>query len=112
VLLSAVAHAGHGDPEEAKRAFALGAKELNGLSLPLLPLEQAGLPGVRDSLARLEKLSPKLKKEVMRAFIAASAFDATITAGEGEVLRAIADSLGLPMPPFLPGQRIASPAAG
>jgi Zn-dependent protease with chaperone function len=111
VLLSAVAHAGHGDPEEAKRAFALGAKELNGLSLSLLPLEQAGLPGVRDSLARLEKLSPKLKKEVMRAFIAASAFDATITVGEGEVLRAIADSLGLPMPPFLPGQRIASPGA-
>ena len=111
VLLSAVAHAGHKEPEGAKRAFAQGARELNGLSLSLLPLEQAGLVGVRDSLARLEKLSPKLKKDVMRAFIAASAFDATITVGEGEVLRVIADSLGLPMPPFLPGQKIASPAA-
>jgi hypothetical protein len=47
----------------------------------------------------------------MRAFIAASAFDSTITVGEGEVLRVIADSLGLPMPPFLPGQKIASPTA-
>ncbi len=111
VLLSAVAHAGHKEPEGAKRAFAQGARELNGLSLSLLPLEQAGLSGVRDSLARLEKLSPKLKKDVMRAFIAASAFDATITVGEGEVLRVIADSLGLPMPPFLPGQKIASPTA-
>ena len=111
VLLSAVAHAGHKEPEGAKRAFAQGARELNGLSLSLLPLEQAGLVGVRDSLARLEKLSPKLKKDVMRAFIAASAFDATITVGEGEVLRVIADCLGLPMPPFLPGQKIASPAA-
>ncbi len=109
VLLSAVAHAGHKEPEGARRAFAQGAKELNGLSLSLLPLEQAGLVGVRDSLARLEKLSPKLKRDVMRAFIAASAFDSTITVGEGEVLRAIADSLGLPMPPFLPGQQIASP---
>ena len=109
VLLSAVAHAGHKEPEGAKRAFAQGAKELNGVSLTLLPLEQAGLVGVRDSLARLEKLSPKLKKDVMRAFIAASAFDSTITVAEGEVLRAIADSLGLPMPPFLPGQQIASP---
>jgi Zn-dependent protease with chaperone function len=111
VLLSAVAHAGHKEPEGARRAFAQGAKELNGLSVSLLPLEQAGLVGVRDSLARLEKLSPKLKKDVMRAFIAASAFDSTITVGEGEVLRAIADSLGLPMPPFLPGQQIASPTA-
>jgi hypothetical protein len=109
VLLSAVAHAGHKDSEGAARAFAAGAKELNGLAISLVPLEQAGLSGVRDSLARLEKLSPKLKKDVMRAFIAASVFDLTVTASEGEVLRAIADSLGLPMPPFLPGQQIASP---
>ncbi len=111
VLLSAVAHAGQKEPEAAKRAFAQGAKELNGLSLSLLPLEQAGLVGVRDSLAKLEKLSPKLKKDVMRAFIAASAFDSKITVGEGEVLRVIADSLGLPMPPFLPGQELASKTA-
>jgi hypothetical protein len=42
VLLSAVAHAGHKEPEGARRAFDQGAKELNGLSLSLLPLEQAG----------------------------------------------------------------------
>ncbi len=107
VLLSAVAYAGHKEPEGANRAFEQGAKELNGLSLAPVPREQAGLVGVRDSLAKLEKLSPKLKKDVMRAFIAASALDNTITVGEGEVLRAIADSLGLPMPPFLPGQQIA-----
>jgi Zn-dependent protease with chaperone function len=111
VLLSAVAHAGHEDPEARKRAFAQGARELNGLSLSLLPLEQAGLVGVRESLAKLERLSPRLKKDVMRAFIAASAFDAAITVGEGEVLRVIADSLGLPMPPFLPGQKIPAPTA-
>jgi Zn-dependent protease with chaperone function len=111
VLLSAVAHAGHRNPEEAKRAFAQGAKELNGLSLSILPLEESGLAGVRDSLGKLEKLSPRLKKDVMRAFIAASTFDSDITVGEGEVLRVIADSLGLPMPPFLPGQKIAPPTA-
>jgi hypothetical protein len=109
VLLSAVAHAGHKDLESARRAFERGAGELNGLSLALVPFEQAGLSSVRDALAKLEKLSPRLKKDLMRAFIAACAFDATITASEGEVLRAIADSLGLPMPPFLPGQKIASP---
>ncbi|HEY7819346.1 MAG TPA: M48 family metallopeptidase, partial [Vicinamibacteria bacterium] len=109
VLLSAVAHAGHKDAESARRAFEQGARELDGLPLSLVALEQAGLTSVRDALAKLEKLSPKLKKDVMRAFIASSAFDSTVTASEGEVLRAIADSLGLPMPPFLPGQKIASP---
>ncbi len=44
----------------------------------------------------------------MRAFIATVAYDGKVTVGEGEVLRAIADALGLPMPPFLPGQDLAS----
>jgi hypothetical protein len=108
VILSAVAHAGHREPEAAKRAFVQGARELNGLLLELLPLSDAGIAGVRDSLAKLEKLAPKLKKDVMRAFVATSATDGTITVGEGEVLRVVADSLGLPMPPFLPGQKIAA----
>ncbi|MGH9332611.1 MAG: M48 family metallopeptidase, partial [Vicinamibacteria bacterium] len=111
VLLSAMAHAGQKEGSAAERAFREGAKELDGLSLSLLPLEQAGLARVRDSLNRLERLAPRLKKDLLRAFIATVAFDRKVTVGEGEVLRAIADALGLPMPPFLPGQTIESKSA-
>ena len=48
----------------------------------------------------------------MRGVIASVAFDGKVTVGEGELLRIVADALGLPRPPFLPGQELdaANPA--
>ena len=85
-------------------AFATGAKELEGITLEFVPRAQAGLAGAKAALKKLDKVSPKLKKELMRAFIASVAHDGKVTVGEGELLRTIADALSLPMPPFLPGQ--------
>jgi hypothetical protein len=110
IVLSAVAHAGHRQAEGAKLAFDAGRRELPGLDLELLARDQSGLAPVRDALVKLERVSPKLKRELMRAFIASVAHDGTVTVGEGELLRALADALGLPMPPFLPGQAIESKA--
>ncbi len=111
-LLSAVAHAGHSDEAEAEQAFAAGAKEIEGARLRFVPRDKAGLGGVRDGLAKLERVSPKIKKALMQGVIASVAFDGKVTVGEGELLRIVADALGLPMPPFLPGQELgaANPA--
>ena len=103
---SAIAHAGHPDEAEARRAFAAGAKELGDISLDFVPRAQAGLAGAKAALETLDNVSPKLKKDLMRAFIASVAFDGKVTVGEGELLRAVADALSLPMPPFLPGQEL------
>jgi Zn-dependent protease with chaperone function len=111
VLLSAVAHAGHKDALTAGRAFSEGAKELSGVQLDFVARDGAGLVGVRDALEKTARIAPKLKQELMRALIATVAYDGKVTAGEGEVLRAISDALGLPMPPFLPGQELGSSAA-
>jgi hypothetical protein len=108
VVLSAVAHTGQREPTAAGHAFAEGAKELNGLPVSLVPRNDAGLVGVRDALQNLERVAPRLKKDLMRAFIATAAYDGKVTVGEGEILRAIADALGLPVPPFLPGQQLVS----
>ncbi len=110
VLLSAIAHTGHKDENEAMDAFATGAKELEGITLEFVPRAQAGLAGAKAALEKLDKVSPKLKKELMRAFIASVVHDGKVTVGEGELLRTIADALSLPMPPFLPGQEIDSSA--
>jgi Zn-dependent protease with chaperone function len=110
ILLSAVAHAGHKDPLAAGRAFTEGAKELSGIRLEFAARNDAGLASVRDALEKTARVAPKLKKELMRALVAAVAYDGKVTVGEGEVLRAISDALGLPMPPFLPGQELGSPA--
>lgn len=109
-LLSSIAHAGHGDEPTARKAFEHGAEELDGVTLTFFPLTEAGLTGVRDALEKVEKVSPKLKKDLMRAFIASVAYDGKVTVNEGELLRAIADAMGLPMPPFLPGQEVQSSA--
>ena len=42
----------------------------------------------------------------MRAVIAGVVHDDKVTVGEGELLRTVADALGLPMPPFLPEQAV------
>jgi Zn-dependent protease with chaperone function len=106
LVLSAVAHAGDRDANAAERAFTEGARELRDVPLAFTPRSEAGLSGVEEALTKLARLAPKLKGQLMRALIGAVAFDGKITAGEGEVLRAIADALGLPMPPFLPGQDV------
>jgi len=110
ILLSAIAHAGHKDENEAMDAFATGAKELRGITLGFVPQAKAGLAGTKAALEKLDKVSPKLKKELMRACIASVAHDGKVTVSEGELLRTIADALSLPMPPFLPGQEIDSSA--
>jgi LemA protein len=87
-------------------AFASGASELEGGALTFVPRKHAGLVGVRDALDKLDRATPKLKKNLMRAVIASVSHDGKVTVGEGELLRTVADALSLPMPPFLPGQNL------
>ncbi len=49
----------------------------------------------------------KLKRDLIEAGVACVIADKRITTIEGELLRGIADSLGCPMPPLLPGQPVA-----
>jgi len=106
LLLSALAYGGHPEDGEAAAAFAAGAKELDGPRLALVARERAGLSAAATALAKLDQVSPKLKKELMSAFLACVAHDGQITLAEGELLRTVADALGLPLPPFLPGQQL------
>jgi hypothetical protein len=46
-------------------------------------------------------------QQLLMACAACIAADRTVTQSEGEMLRAIADALGCPMPPLLPGQPLA-----
>jgi Zn-dependent protease with chaperone function len=112
VLLSIMSHAGSGDPAEASRAFEAARAELSpGRFRPtLLPRPQCDLPGLDRALRRLGDTAPRLRAEILGACAAAVATDGKVTLAEGEMLRAISDSLGCPMPPLLPGQEVASAA--
>ncbi|UCG88280.1 MAG: M48 family metallopeptidase [Gemmatimonadota bacterium] len=104
-LLSAVAHFGHADLGEASQAFARGAAELEqaGVKPELLPHTDCDLRAVDHALEQLRLTSPGLKRWIIRAATACVRYDGRVTVQEAEFLRAIADYLDCPMPPFLIG---------
>jgi len=106
ILLSALVHSGHADPDGAARAFTRAAAELPAgiAGLALAPRNACGMAEIDRTLAELDRTTPQLKRHLVRAATAAVAFDGRVTLAEGELLRAVADALGVPVPPFLPGQ--------
>jgi len=105
VLLSTLAHLGAATGAEAAQAFAAGAGKLllPAAAVTLLPAEQVGLGAVDGALERLAALAPLQKRSIIDACTTCVLADRDVTPDEGELLRAVADALGCPMPPFLPG---------
>jgi hypothetical protein len=103
VVLSTLARVGHEGDADASRAFAQGVQALGppGGTLPLLGRDACTLAAVDRALDRLASASPAIKKRVLDACAACIAADGRVTVGEGELLRAVADSLDCPMPPLL-----------
>ncbi|MHC5002140.1 MAG: M48 family metallopeptidase [Planctomycetota bacterium] len=106
VLLSTLARVGHRDERAVRAAFSRGGAELPAHGLVLLPPARCTLPELDDALAELETLAPGLKRAVLDGCAVTVAADRQVTTREGELLRALAASLGCPMPPLLPGQRV------
>jgi uncharacterized tellurite resistance protein B-like protein len=102
VVLSALAHLGHDRPGERREAFLTGAGRLGaGASIQLLDLKDCNLPQIDAALNRLAQAAPQIKKTVLDACAHAAAADGKLHVQEGELLRAIADTLDCPMPPFV-----------
>jgi len=106
VVLSALAQAGGRSTPEAARAFACGSRALADLSLEPLPSQRCGLAQLDEALSVLNELVPLEKQRLLRACAIAVSADRSVTVEEGELLRAVADALGCPMPPLLPGQTL------
>jgi hypothetical protein len=74
----------------------------------LLPFGEVGLQGLDTALDTLSGLAPSLKKKFLYSCATLIAADNEITVEEAELFRAIADTLGCPVPPLLPGQKLAA----
>jgi len=101
VVLSALAWFGTNKPSEATRAFEIGRSQLGAPSLTLCTTEQASLAAMDKALDRLAECKPPLKERLIAAFSAVVASDGTVTLDESEALRATADALDCPIPPFM-----------
>ena len=103
VLLSCLAHLGHEQPDEQNAAFQAGVGILGpkAMSLALLPLAECNLAHVDAALDRLATATPRIKNSLIEACATAVASDGLIQESEAELLRAVADVLDCPIPPFV-----------
>ncbi len=103
-LLSALAHGGSDRAEESAQAFRTAAARLGeDVELALRDREQCGLDAVDAALAGLARLTPTIKKQMVNACMVCVAANGRVTVAEAELLRVVADALGCPVPPLLPG---------
>lgn len=98
-LLSALAWTGQREPEAAQRALDAGVQAM-GLTAhwQLLPRDRFTAARLDSVLARLDEASPPLKAQLLAGAAACVLADGRVTVAEAELLRAVAGSLGLPMP--------------
>jgi hypothetical protein len=112
-LLSALAWVGQREPEAAQGALDTGTRSLD-VRTPwrLLSRDVLGPARLDAALARLDEAAPPLKAQLLAAATACVLADGQVTASEAHLLRAVAGSLGLPMPglPATPADPAASAA--
>jgi hypothetical protein len=106
VVLSVLARFGSAGDDAVQKAFDRGAAQLPHLSLRLLPEDRSGFSALDEALLRLARLDARATEQLLPACAAAIAADGIVSEAQGEMMRAIADTLGAPMPPLLPGQKL------
>lgn len=103
VVLSALAHASSDDATEAAQAFAAGTRQLKLLEGKLALLT----PGASDfatldlALDKLATASGPIKQRLLVAGSEVVSADGIVLIAEAELLRAIAATLDVPMPPLV-----------
>ncbi len=107
VLLSAVARAGHAALESQRLAFDHAAQQLRVPGLAFKNESDSGLDRLGSALETLTRMAPRLKKQVLAASAVCISADRMVTPNEAELFRVIGDELDVPVPPLMPGQKLA-----
>ncbi len=104
ILLSAIANADDGDSAALDAAFRAGVARL-GKSAAAFPLDRQSSVNLKDFDRALEDLataSLSVKKTILTACSAAVVHDGIVNDTQFELLRAVADTVDCPIPPFVP----------
>lgn len=103
VVLSALANVSSSNAGDIEKAFRTGAPHLGAKAdeLQLLSRKECGLEQLDTALDRLALAVPQIKKNLIEACVQVVGADGLIQEREAELLRAIADTLDCPIPPFV-----------
>jgi Zn-dependent protease with chaperone function len=105
-VLATLAYVGCSVPAGTAHAFEAGVLALGWPGVDsTLPPRELDLASLDRALNELDAAAPQLKKQILAGCAACIGADGRVTLEEGELLRAIADALGCPLPPLqsLPG---------
>ena len=96
-----------GNAGDAEAAFSKGSARLpDKLNVELIPLDGVSMARLTDAADELACVYPQDMKTVITACAAVINADGRVTARETELMRAIAETLGVPVPPLLAGQSL------
>jgi len=101
VLLSMLIHACVQDKSQIKAAFIAAEKELGFNNLILLSRKQIKIETLGRAVDKLALLKPLLKPRLLKACLVVITLDQEYSPNEMELMRAIADVLDCPLPPYL-----------
>ena len=93
--------AGHATESDRPTVFQAGIGELFTDADVAEYVSEVSLAKVDEALDVLAAVVPKIKRYILKACVACVVYDQYITVSEAELLRAVADSLGCPIPPII-----------
>ena len=106
VLLAALARAGNAGEQAANEAFQAAWSTLPFTARVFAEQRRAGISELNDALNRLNQMRPLQKPQLLKAMARCIEHDGRISAGEAELMRAVADTLDCPMPPLLSDRQV------
>lgn len=101
ILISLLLHACTSNQQEQLNGFNAARKELGFQQMALLPRDQVSLDRLNSAIDELSLLMPLLKPRLLKACLLAITQDRNYSATEMELMRAIADTLDCPIPPYV-----------
>ncbi len=103
MLFSTVAHLGHENEEQARKAYQMGMHTLlpNAGEWPDYTQPAAWIADMDKALEKLDKLPAMIKETLVQALVTTISHDNKVTINEAELLRAVCAILHCPLPPFL-----------
>ena len=105
ILLSTLAALSHPGNESAMAsAFDRGSSSITsscGLAIAFQPPEKCGLEQIERALEKFNFAIPTMKRELLIAASRSVLADEMVSSNEAELIRAIADAIGCPIPPLV-----------
>ncbi len=109
IVLSILAYSEQVNVEQAQVAFDAAKKAIGATAFKMVPRADITLKNLSEAMEELAKVKPLLKSRILKACVWCVSSDNEVTIAEMEILRAIAATLDVPLPPILPEGMINKP---